>query len=160
MTRLMSVTTRPIVPATNRVSTPITAPTSWAAGARSNSGCMRAIRYTPAVTMVAAWISALTGVGPSMASGSHVWSGIWADFANAPTSNSTQPATRSPLLVPAPNAPWRAAAKLPRKSSVWVCLKMKNVPRTRPTSPTTLMTKALIPAAVAVLRRYQNEMSR
>ena len=26
--------------------------------------------YTPAVTMVAAWMSALTGVGPSMASGS------------------------------------------------------------------------------------------
>ena len=36
--------------------------------------------YTPAVTMVAAWISALTGVGPSMASGSHTWSGICALF--------------------------------------------------------------------------------
>ncbi len=31
---------------------------------------LRAIMYTPAVTMVAAWISALTGVGPAMASGS------------------------------------------------------------------------------------------
>ena len=28
-------------------------------------------RYTPAVTMVAAWVSAETGVGPAMASGSH-----------------------------------------------------------------------------------------
>jgi hypothetical protein len=27
--------------------------------------------YTPAVTIVAAWISAETGVGPSIASGSH-----------------------------------------------------------------------------------------
>jgi hypothetical protein len=27
--------------------------------------------YTPAVTMVAAWMSAETGVGPAMASGSH-----------------------------------------------------------------------------------------
>ena len=27
--------------------------------------------YTPAVTMVAAWINALTGVGPSIASGNH-----------------------------------------------------------------------------------------
>ena len=45
--------------------------------------------------MVAAWISALTGVGPSMASGSQVCSGTWADLANAPTSSSTQPATRS-----------------------------------------------------------------
>ena len=30
----------------------------------------RATMYTPAVTMVAAWISAETGVGPSIASGS------------------------------------------------------------------------------------------
>ena len=66
---------------------------------------MRAIRYTPAVTIVAAWISALTGVGPSIASGSQVCSGICADFANAPTSSSTQPATRSPLFGPWPKAP-------------------------------------------------------
>ena len=39
------------------------------------------------------------------------------------------------------------------------CLKMKNVPSTRPTSPSTLMTNALMPAAVAVVRRYQNEIS-
>ena len=31
---------------------------------------LRAMRYTPAVTIVAAWISAETGVGPAMASGS------------------------------------------------------------------------------------------
>ena len=35
-------------------------------------------RYTPAVTSVAAWIRALTGVGPSIASGSHVCSPNWA----------------------------------------------------------------------------------
>ena len=34
--------------------------------------------------MVAAWISAETGVGPSIASGSHVWSGSWADLPHAP----------------------------------------------------------------------------
>ena len=39
------------------------------------------------------------------------------------------------------------------------CLKMKNVPSTRPTSPTTLMTNALMPALVAVVRRYQKLMS-
>ena len=44
--------------------------------------------------------------------------------------------------------------------AVPVCLKMKNVPSTRPTSPTTLMTKALMPASVAVVRRYQKEISR
>ncbi len=48
------------------------------------------------MTIVAAWISALTGVGPSIASGSQVCSGIWADFANAPTSSRMQPAVRSP----------------------------------------------------------------
>jgi hypothetical protein len=36
--------------------------------------------------------------------------------------------------------------------------RMKNVPSTSPTSPTTLMTNALMPAAVAVVRRYQNEI--
>ena len=30
---------------------------------------------TPAVTIVAAWINAEIGVGPSMASGSQTWSG-------------------------------------------------------------------------------------
>ena len=39
--------------------------------------------------MVAAWIRAETGVGPSMASGSQVWSGSCADLATAPTSSSS-----------------------------------------------------------------------
>ena len=43
--------------------------------------------YTPAVTMVAAWISALTGVGPAMASGSQTYKGICADLPVAPTSS-------------------------------------------------------------------------
>ena len=73
----------------------MTAPVSCAAGASSNSVCMRAIRYTPAVTIVAAWISAETGVGPSIASGSQVCSGICADLAAAPTSSSRQPAVMS-----------------------------------------------------------------
>ena len=39
---------------------------------------------TPAVTMVAAWISADTGVGPSIASGSQVCRPSWADLPMAP----------------------------------------------------------------------------
>ena len=39
-------------------------------GAEVRSGNMRMTAYTPADTIVAAWIMALTGVGPSMASGS------------------------------------------------------------------------------------------
>jgi len=42
-----------------------------AGSAEWRMGDTRAIRYTPAVTMVAAWMRADTGVGPSMASGSH-----------------------------------------------------------------------------------------
>ena len=38
----------------------------------------------PAATIVAAWIRAETGVGPSIASGSHTWSGSWADLPTAP----------------------------------------------------------------------------
>ena len=51
------------------------------------------------MTIVAAWISAETGVGPSIASGSQVWSGTCADLAKAPTSSSRQIATTTPWLV-------------------------------------------------------------
>ena len=50
----------------------------------------RATRYTPAVTIVAAWISADTGVGPAIASGSQTCSGICADLPVAPM-NSRMP---------------------------------------------------------------------
>ena len=53
------------------VSAPTMATVFMLVGASMNSALERATMYTPAVTMVAAWISALTGVGPSMASGSH-----------------------------------------------------------------------------------------
>ena len=45
---------------------------------------------TPAVTMVAAWIRAETGVGPSIASGSQVCSGNCADLPIAPMKSSRQ----------------------------------------------------------------------
>ena len=48
---------------------------------------MRTIRNTPAVTIVAAWISADTGVGPSIASGSQRYSGSWALLPTAPTNS-------------------------------------------------------------------------
>ena len=50
----------------------------------SKSGKVRATRYTPAATMVAAWMRALTGVGPAMASGSQTCSGNWALLPTAP----------------------------------------------------------------------------
>ena len=50
---------------------------------------MRQTRNTPAVTMVAAWISAETGVGPSIASGNQVCRKSCADLPMAPTNNRT-----------------------------------------------------------------------
>src|ERR1022692_4738831 len=44
-----------------------------------------ATRYTPATTIVAACINAETGVGPSMASGSHICKGNIADLPAPPT---------------------------------------------------------------------------
>ena len=55
-------------------------------------GDMRATMKMPAVTMVAAWISAEMGVGPSMESGNQTCSGNWADLPMAPM-NSKMPIT-------------------------------------------------------------------
>ena len=48
-----------VKPDNSSVIRPISATNNCTEGAISNSGCVRAIRYTPAVTMVAAWIRAL-----------------------------------------------------------------------------------------------------
>jgi len=45
---------------------------------------VRVTMYKPAVTIVAAWINADTGVGPAIASGSHTCSGNCADLPQAP----------------------------------------------------------------------------
>ena len=90
MTRLMSFCTRPTVAAKKAVIAPTKVTTVSAVGASSNSGDSRATMNTPAVTMVAAWISAETGVGPSMASGSQVCSRNCADLPMAPMNSSRQ----------------------------------------------------------------------
>ena len=41
-------------------------------------------------------MSADTGVGPSIASGSHEWSGSWADFPVAPKNSATQMSVSTP----------------------------------------------------------------
>src|SRR2546428_10415846 len=79
-TFLMSHCLSAIVAANRAVSAPTPATTALETGASANSRLQRATRYTPAVTMVAAWMSAETGVGPAMASGNHVYKGICADL--------------------------------------------------------------------------------
>ena len=56
----------------------------------SNSGDMRETMKMPAVTMVAAWIRAEIGVGPSIESGSQTCSGTCADLPIAPMNSPMQ----------------------------------------------------------------------
>ena len=63
ITRFRSFCSRPVVAAKNAVTAPTHVIASRAVGANSSRGEDRSTRYTPAVTSVAAWISAETGVG-------------------------------------------------------------------------------------------------
>ena len=75
---------------------------------------MRNTMYTPAETMVAAWIIADTGVGPSMASGNQTCKGHWADLPTVPM-NSSKP------ISPAAESPKTPAGVLARVwSSSWL----------------------------------------
>ncbi len=71
----MSSLAQPPMHPTSRVTAPTIVTTSSPVGDRSKIASLREIRYTPAVTMVAAWIRAETGVGPSIASGNQACSG-------------------------------------------------------------------------------------
>src|SRR4029079_4923170 len=57
---------------------PVHATPSSVPGAIAYTGDRRQIRYKPDVTIVAAWISALTGVGPAVRPVIHTYSGICA----------------------------------------------------------------------------------
>ena len=98
-TFLMSFCIRPIVAAKNAVPAPIHTTALAEMGAMSNRKAFRAIMYTPAVTIVAAWISALTGVGPAIASGSQTNSGICADLPVAPRSRRRVTAVATPVIA-------------------------------------------------------------
>src|SRR5580704_19595708 len=90
MTRLMSLFTMPSSPMKNAVVEPMISTVDSAVSDCSNSGDMRATMNMPAVTMVAAWIKAEIGVGPSIESGSHKCSGTWADLPIAPMNRQMQ----------------------------------------------------------------------
>src|SRR5256885_1660829 len=93
--------------------------------------------------MVAAWIKALTVVGPSIASGSQVCSGNWADFPTAP------PNRRSGMRVSSCpfNRPTRGAISLNR--SVPNSFQMMRTATRKRTSPTRVTKNAFFAAAAA-----------
>src|SRR3954464_15699863 len=76
----------------------------------SNKGDILDTMKMPAVTMVAAWISAEIGVGPSIESGSHTCSGNWADLPIAPMNRQMQAAVSSGQVVPGTCMPASAPA--------------------------------------------------
>src|ERR1700681_2900916 len=86
----MSLFTMPSSPMKNAVVAPMVNTTDSAVSDSSNSGDMRATMKMPAVTMVAAWINAEMGVGPSMESGSHTCRGTCADLPMAPMNRQMQ----------------------------------------------------------------------
>src|SRR5262245_5147966 len=107
---------------------------------------IRAIRYTPATTIVAAWMSEETGVGPDVASGSQWCRGNWPDFEVTPQKRARAPISRSVWLI----APEMAT------SLMWKTLKLvapaakkvRMTPMMRPVSPTRLVRNALSAALV------------
>src|ERR1700723_373462 len=86
----MSFATMPSSPMKNAVVEPMMSTVDSAVSDNSNSGDMRATMKMPAVTMVAAWISAEIGVGPSMESGNHTCRGTCADLPMAPMNRQIQ----------------------------------------------------------------------
>src|SRR5450631_3403609 len=88
--RLMSFWTMPRKPMNNAVIEPMIMTNDNAVSDNSNSGDMRATMKIPAVTMVAAWINAEIGVGPSMESGSQICNGTCADLPMAPMKRQIQ----------------------------------------------------------------------
>src|ERR1700722_5396040 len=86
----MSFATMPSSPMKKAVVEPMISTVDSAVSDSSNSGAMRATMKMPAVTMVAAWISAEIGVGPSIESGSQMCKGICADLPMAPMNRQMQ----------------------------------------------------------------------
>ena len=105
--------------------------------------------------MVAECSSALTGVGPSIASGSHVSSGNCALLPTMP------PKIRSAASVTVAGARRPAAGPLSsRMSRPPNCVRTSRTPRKKATSPKRVITKAFLPASLALNFSYQNPIRR
>src|SRR6185437_17013467 len=165
MTRLMSLLTTPSSPMKKAVVAPMTSTKDSAVSEYSNSGDMRATMKMPAVTMVAAWISAEIGVGPSIESGSQTCSGTCADLPMAPMKRQMQMSVSplAPLVAVIGMTAWArcgAAAKAASYESEPVYANTPAMPMMKPKSPTRLTMKAFRLANTALGRVYQKPISR
>src|SRR5262249_37294786 len=171
-TFFMSVWANAMNAAISAVRSPMVATTISAVVDDAYRSDSRHTMYTPAVTIVAAWISAETGVGPAIASGSHTNSGSCADLPHAPMNNRipAAAASRSP-----PRKLWTyagpmlgslrlAKSRLPRDASAtatsFVAPNNRNIPSKKQKSPMRLTMNALRPAVANASLSYQNPISR
>ena len=111
------------------------------------------------MTIVAAWISAETGVGPAIASGNQTKSGICADLPVAPTKRSNAIAVITPK-TPNISAGCEAACSRKLGTPLFVTklivpnvVKMMNIAIMYPKSPIRLVIKAFFAASPASFRR-------
>src|SRR2546429_9228233 len=130
---------------------PVQATTSSALGATKKKPYDRATRYTPAATIVAAWIKAETGVGPSIASGNHTCSGNWADFPIAP--QKIKSATIATNVAWPSNIDIRGA--ISAKTTEPVVVQIIRIPVMNPKSPIRVVINALLAASAAASRKNQ-----
>ena len=120
-----------------------------------SSGKRPASTTVPAATMVAAWMRALAGVGPSIASASQSWNGTWADLPRTPM---TTRVTRIPRTAPSGVAD-QVATTSDRRDDCAPAAR-PTMPRTNPMSASRVTRKALCAARRAVSLRDQWPMRR
>src|SRR6516162_8436324 len=104
--------------------------------------------------MVAAWIGAETGVGPSIASSSQDCSGTCADLPQAPSSSSSPSASATPL------PPDLTEENTPVKVNVPNSANISMIASDRPASPTRLTMNAFFAATAADGLNCQNPISK
>ena len=99
--------------------------------------------------MVAACISAETGVGPSMASGSQTWKGTCALLPAAPKKTRKAARASSPVLTPL-SPPSAMVASISVKLNEPVRFQTRKIPSRNPKSATRLVRNAFLPASTAL----------
>ena len=120
----------------------------------SNNGEHLATRKTPAVTIVAAWINAETGVGPSIASGSQVCRKSCADLPIAPINKRKQ----DKFIIVSSKSLLRenTSSKLTEPVAKYKVA----IPSIKAKSPTLLTTNAFMAAEFADGFSYQKPISK
>jgi len=143
----MSVWTIAIVPAMSAVTAPVTATTHERGLGLVEERARAAPPGRPGGDHGRGVIRALTGVGPSIASGSQTWSGICALLPVAPDEQQQARERDRPHLPSASGTSEPALSADLHEVETAEGVRVKSSPRIRPASPTRFTTNALRPAA-------------